>query len=182
MNDTFKTLFIFLVFSVLTTAMAYAVSRNEIQNNWPVYRCNPMIMPMAGSLSPDGMSTSDNFTYCIQDVARSFAPTITAPLQYVQAMTIDSLNSTASGQESTLKNQNILQKNSAMGIGSVLGVFVGVVVEFKVMLARIADAQARMSAVMATLMYIVTSVQFTFQSMWNGIPGAMIRAFGSISA
>ena len=42
------------------------------------------------------------------------------------------------------------------------------------------DAQNKLAGVIATLMYIMTAVQYTFESMWNGIPGKMIQTIGKL--
>jgi hypothetical protein len=34
---------------------------------------------------------------------------------------------------------------------------------------------------MTTLLYILTTVEYTFESMWNGIPGAMIKTISGSS-
>jgi hypothetical protein len=48
------------------------------------------------------------------------------------------------------------------------------------MLTRLTDSQSKLSAIVATIMHLMTAVMYTFQSMWNGIPGGMIRAFEKI--
>jgi len=181
MNDTLKTIAILVVFALLAMNITLTLSKNTIQQDWPTYRCNPLVMPFAGSLSPDGMSTKDNFSYCIQDIMRGFAPMVTAPLQYVQAMTLNLVKNSSVTQESTMKEQKKTKENTAQTFGNVFNVLLGVVVEFRVMLTRLADSQAKLSGVMATITYIMSTVMLTFQSMWDGIPGGMIRAFGGLN-
>jgi len=180
MNDTLKSVVIVAVFVVLTLNITMTLSKNAIQNDWPNYRCNPLIMPMAGQLSPDGMSTQENFSFCIQDVVRSFAPMVTAPLQHVQAMTLSLVGNSSSIQESNMKEQQETSKSAGNTFGGVFNVLLGVVVEFRIMLSRLQDAQAKLSGVMTTIMYMMTAVMYTFQSMWDGIPGSMIRSFGGL--
>jgi hypothetical protein len=36
-------------------------------------------------------------------------------------------------------------------------------------------------AIIATIMYIMTTVMYTFESMWAGVPGAMIKTISKIS-
>jgi hypothetical protein len=42
------------------------------------------------------------------------------------------------------------------------------------------DTQGKMSGIMAAIMNIMTTVQYTFQSMWDGIPGRMIQEIGKL--
>jgi hypothetical protein len=181
MNDALKSVAILGVFALLVANIALTLSKQSIQRDWPTYRCTPLIMPLAGSLSPDGMSTKDNFSYCIQDIMRGFAPLFTAPLQHVQAMTLTLVNNSTTTQEATMKEQQKTNKSTGQNFGNVFNVLLGVVVEFRVLLTRLTDSQAKLSGVMATITYMTTAVMYTFQSMWDGIPGGMIRAFGGLN-
>ena len=44
----------------------YPIGLKEIHAKWPEYRCNPMMMPFAGQLGPEGTDTTQNFTSCVQ--------------------------------------------------------------------------------------------------------------------
>ena len=180
MNDTIKSICIIAVFVVLVSNISMTLSKNAIQNDWPNYRCNPLIMPLASKLSPDGMSTGDNFSYCIQDIVRSVAPMVTAPLQYVQSMTLNLLDNSTTAQTNTMEEQTTFSSSAGGMFGNVFNVLLGVVIEFRVMLARLSDTQAKLSGIMTTILYTVTAVQYTFGSMWEGIPGSMIRSFSGI--
>jgi len=45
-------------------------------------------------------------------------------------------------------------------------------------LIKIIDIQGKMMASVTVVMYLVSTVQYTFMSMWNGIPGGLIRFMG----
>lgn len=182
MNDTIKSICIIAVFVVLVLNISMTLSKHAIQSDWPNYRCNPLIMPLAGKLSPDGMSTGDNFSYCIQDIVRSAAPMVTAPLQYVQSMTLNLLDNSSTVQTNTIKEQTRFSGSTGTMFGNTFNVLLGVVVEFRVMLARLTDSQSKLTGIMTTILYTMTAVQYTFESMWNGIPGTMIRSFSKINA
>jgi hypothetical protein len=69
MNDWGKSITVIVVFMVIMTNMVFSVSAKSVQDNWPVYRCNPLMMPFAASFAPEGstVTTEENFSYCIQD-------------------------------------------------------------------------------------------------------------------
>ena len=180
MNDTFKTIVIIAVFAILVLNITLGLSKHTIQQEWATYRCNPLIMPFAGKIAPDGMSTNENFAYCVQDVVKSFAPIITGPLEYVQSMTLNLVDNSATTQKTTMKEQQKFSTSSGNMFGNIFNIFLGVVVEFRIMLTRLTDSQSKLSGVVATLMYMMTAVMYTFQSMWDGIPGGMIRMFSKI--
>ncbi len=63
-------------------------------------------------------------------------------------------------------------------IGSVYGVFLNVIVEFNVIVIKLLDVQGKLTGIITSILYIMTVVQYAFESMWAGIPGAMIKAMG----
>ena len=62
------------------------------------------------------------------------------------------------------------------GMFSVIG---GMLAEFNILLVKLTDAQGKMMGVVVALMYIITATQYAFVSMWNGIPGVLIRFMGA---
>jgi hypothetical protein len=152
-----------------------------MQDNWALYRCNPIMMPFAGFIAPDGTSTQDNFTFCVQNIMSSFAPTITQPFSYLQNMTLDMVNSiTTSTENSTTESSSM--KFSIGGIfENIYSIFLNVIVEFNIIIIKFIDVQGKITGIIATIMYIMTTVMYTFQCMWDGVPGAMIKTISKIS-
>ena len=48
------------------------------------------------------------------------------------------------------------------------------------MFLKLNDTQGKLVGVVTVMLYVMTSVQYTFQSMWSGIPGSLIRSFDKI--
>jgi hypothetical protein len=65
-----------LVWALLGTGLA------DLVNNWPKYRCNPLIMPFAGLF---GYDAGENFNYCMKNIFSSNAGTVLAPVYGVMA-------------------------------------------------------------------------------------------------
>jgi len=182
MSDVVKSILIVVVFMVLATNIVLLIGAKSIQDNWPVYRCNPLLMPMASSFAPEGstVTTEENFSYCIQDTMTNFAPVITQPFNYIQQATVGMLDSITTSNENTTAMQSDM-KTSVSGITeNIYGVMIGVLVEFNVLMIKITDSQNKLMGIMSTVMYIITSVQYTFKSMWDGIPGKLINSFSKI--
>jgi hypothetical protein len=158
----------------------FAGSVENVRKNWAEYRCIPIMMPFAGYISPDGTTTTDNFSYCIQNIMTSFAPTITQPFNYLQTMTMDMVDSINTSTENTTEQQSMI-KDSASGIlANLYAVFINIVIEFNIIVIKLVDTQGKMAGIMAAIMHIMTTVQYTFQSMWDGIPGKMIQTIGKL--
>jgi len=165
---------IFLLFIAIDSANS---SLQSVQDNWSLYRCNPMMMPFATYFAPEGtnISASDNFSFCIQSMMTSFAPSITQPFEYLQSMSVDMMGSISDSTAASTEQSSGLRFSMSSIFGSIYGVFINVIVQFNVIVIKMMDVQGKISAVMTTLLYIMTAVQYTFESMWNGIPGKMIK-------
>lgn len=180
--DWVQTICIFLVFVALTMISMFNASVKDVQNNWAINRCSPMILPFAGSLAPPGsnITTSDNFSYCIQNIMSSFVPIITQPFSYLQSMTVDMMGSMNDNTASSNQQSATMTFSVSGIIGSIYGIFLNIIVEFNIIIIKLLDAQGKISGIITTLMYVMTAVQYTFESMWNGIPGKMIQVIGKL--
>jgi hypothetical protein len=179
--EWFQSFLIFILFFLYLSINLFAGSVENVRKNWAEYRCIPMMMPFAGYISPDGTSTSDNFSFCIQNIMTSFAPTITQPFNFLQSMTMDMMDSINVSNENTTDQQSDIKFSVAGILASVYAVFINVIIEFNIIVIKLVDTQGKMSGIMSSIMHIMTSVQYTFQSMWDGIPGQMIRFIGKLS-
>ena len=56
-GDIILSLVIIGVFSGLVVFNIVSVEVKKIQENWPEYRCSPMVMPLASQLGPPGTDT-----------------------------------------------------------------------------------------------------------------------------
>ena len=66
--EWFQSICIMIVFIILLSSNILNTGVQNMQDNWALYRCNPILMPFAGFIAPDGTSTQDNFSYCIQNL------------------------------------------------------------------------------------------------------------------
>jgi hypothetical protein len=173
--EWFQTLCIFIIFFSLLSVNLFGSGVQNMKDNWALYRCNPIIMPLAGYISPDGTSTEDNFSFCIQSIISSFAPNILQPFSYLQNMTIDMMDSINTSDEKTTEQTSDIRDNVTNIIKNIYSVFINVIIEFNIIVIKLIDTQGKMTAIMASIMHIMTTVQYTFESMWNGVPGEMIR-------
>ena len=66
----FQSILIVIIFALLQLTNLLGVGIKHIQNNWSLYRCNPMIIPFAGIFGHDPQET---FTYCAQNYNFNFS-------------------------------------------------------------------------------------------------------------
>lgn len=150
-----------------------SVGIKNIKNNWPTYRCNPVVMPFASIFGQDPVT---NFTYCIQTMQSSYMDYLLQPVNYnlssvanIGSVITDSMNS-ARAFINNLRNfiTDIIQ--------NVFGVFLNILIEFQRIMVEIKDMVAKLVGILATLMYTVEGSMYTMQSTWNGAPGKMVKS------
>ena len=90
------------------------------------------------------------------------------------------MSSINTSNENTTDQTSSIKFNVAGIFGRLYAVFINIIIEFNMIVIKLVDTQGKMSGVMASILYIMTSVQYTFESMWNGIPGVMIRTIGKL--
>ena len=175
-NDGALTILIIIIFIILYMFNILAVGLKNIKEDWPKYRCNPIVMPMAGALSPDGKSASENFTYCIQTMQKDYMQYLLQPVNY----NLNVLGSNASAITDSLNNVraffNNLRNMITEVIQNVFGVFLNLVIEFQRITINIKDLFGKTLGIMTTLLYTISGSVMTMESMWKGPPGETVRA------
>ena len=151
----------------------------NMKDNWGDYRCNPAVMPIASYLGPAGTTTSDNFSFCMQSAMSSVAPGILQPFYHLQSQTTGMMSGIA-GSLSAAQEQNNNSKVQSAGIfSSIYGMFSNIVVSFNLIIIKLLSAQGKSAGILTTLLHVMTTVQYTFESMWKGVPGKMIKALAN---
>lgn len=179
-SDWVQSIVIIILFSLFPMIDAITGGMQTIQDNWSLYRCTPVMLPFASYFAPKGtvITTEDNFSYCTQTMMASFAPSIMQPFSYLQSMTVDMMGSLNSSVSASTTQSSSLTKGTSGIIESLYAVFINVIIQFNILSIKMSDTQGKLTGIITTVMYIMTAVQYTFESMWNGVPGAMIKALG----
>ena len=167
-------LIIFSFFICMALLMASNQLQN-IQNNWGEYRCNPSIMPFASYLGPPGTNNSENMSYCMQSAMTSLAPGILQPFSYLQSKTTGMMSGIANSLVVAREEQNNTKVQSSGIFSSIYSMFSNLIVTFNVIVIKLLSAQGKTSGILTTLLHIMSTVQLTFESMWAGVPGKMIK-------
>jgi hypothetical protein len=65
-----------LAFALYIAGVFYYSQLAEIKAQWPLYRCNPIYMPLADDVQ-------SNFVYCIQSMQTNFMGYLLEPLTFL---------------------------------------------------------------------------------------------------
>ena len=177
-SDISLSIFIILVFVSMYFYNILAVGIKKIKDNWPEYRCNPTIMPFAGTFGHDVMS---NFTHCIQNTQTDFMGYLLQPLNYLMSVVNKSIGGLTESIQDIRSFINVFRNMLTSIVRSIFGVFINILTQFQYILIKMKDMMGKIVGIMATMMYILQGTVMTMQSSWNGPPGQMVRLMSKLS-
>jgi hypothetical protein len=164
-------IFVNLAFVIYIVGIMYIISIQEIKDNWPLYRCNPMYMPLSEHIEQD-------FVFCVQNIQMGFMDYLLQPVNYVAA----SMATVMSGFVDDIQNVRIMISNMRNMFGSItvniFGVFSNLIIEFQRMIISLKDLVGKTIGTMVTLMYMMDGSVKTMGSMWNGPSGVVVKTLG----
>lgn len=158
-------------FTLYTVATYYLSSIKEIKDNWPLYRCNPMYMPLSENMSQD-------FTYCVQNITSSFMGYLLQPLTFITS-TLSTLGGDFSNQINSIRGMFDKIRNFVSSIfQSIFGVFMNIIIEFQKIIIGMKDLIGKTIGILVTLMYVMDGSLKTMNSAWKGPSGQLVKALG----
>ena len=164
-------IYVNLAFAIYVGAIFYYSQVAQIKAQWPLYRCNPMYMPLADNME-------ENFVYCVQSMQTNFMGYLLQPLTFITS----SLGGILGGFVGEINNIramfNKIRTFMSDTIQSIFGVFLNLVIEFQRITMGIKDLIGKTIGVMVSLMYIMDGSIKTMNSTWNGPPGQLVRTLG----
>ena len=164
-------IYVNLAFAIYVGAIFYYSQVAQIKAQWPLYRCNPMYMPLADNME-------ENFVYCVQSMQTNFMGHLLQPLTFITS----SLGGVLGGFMGEINDIRAMFDKIRTFISdtiqSIFGVFLNLVIEFQRITMGIKDLIGKTIGVMVSLMYIMDGSIKTMNSTWNGPPGQMVRTLG----
>jgi hypothetical protein len=172
-SDLSITIFIIIVFIILYIFNILSVGINKIKEDWPVYRCNPAVMPFASIFEQDTIS---NFTYCIQTMQGNYMSYLMQPLQYNLSIISNIGKSLTTALNNVRAFFNNIRNFITDIVKSIFAVFLSILIEFQRLTMNIKDLFNKLIGIMVTLMYTLNGSVMTMNSAWSGPPGQLTRA------
>ena len=176
-SDILLSIFIIFIFVALQLFNILAIGIKNIQDNWTLYGCNPLIAPFASIFGKD---TSQNFEYCIKNMNTNFMPSLLGPLTSLVGNITD-MGTANSGTVKSLigvsasTNTGILGMTDD-GVAIVLNIFI----VFQTVIIKIKDTFAKAIAIIITITFTLGGLELTALNVWNGPIGGVTRFFASI--
>jgi len=172
-SDLSITIFIIIIFILLYIFNILSIGINKIKDDWPLYRCNPSVMPFA---SVFGQDTSKNFTYCIQNMQTNYMSYLMQPVMYILKI-IGTLGEAITNAINDVRAFFDKIRNFITSlVEGIFSVFLNILIEFQRITINVKDLFGKLIGIMATLLFTLDGSMKTMDSTWAGPPGQLVRA------
>jgi hypothetical protein len=157
-------LYINIIFILYFIAVFYLNQVTEIKKNWPMYRCNPVYMPLA-----DDINT--NFAYCIQTMQSDFMSYLLQPVTFLTSVLGDTLGGMV-GQINDVRGMfSNIRTFLPDFFTNIFGSFSNLTIELQKVTIGIKDLMGKTSGIMSTIMYIMDTSITTMKTGNNLVSG-----------
>lgn len=170
-----------LVMAMLLASMGanmYTVGIEKIKKDWPKYRCNPAVMPLAGIF---GHNPILNFVQCLTQVQKSEMTKYMNPLNHVMSIFEMTIESTLDSMNSTRGRMFSLASGTLGIFTQLFAAFGNVGVSFRDIIMRLNDTMAKMFGAVLIMAHMTEGAMTTGESIWNGPVGQSLRTAQRVS-
>jgi hypothetical protein len=172
-SDLTLSAIIVIIYLLLYLFNIFSVGIQRIKDNWPVYRCQPLVMPFAAIF---GHETGKNFTYCIQNIQTNFMGELLKPMN----LNIGILGSITGKLSTNMADARGFMSNFRFDVGdifsNIFATLFNVMVEIQRLIINIKDVISKFSGVVVTLIFVIDGAMKTMTSAWdNPMLGGLVR-------
>jgi hypothetical protein len=171
-KDIFLVFIILLMFLAIFMFNTFSAGISNIKKNWPVYRCNPSVMPFASYFGHEPVS---NFTYCIQNMQTSYMGYLLEPVHYLLNVVQNMIHSIMTDINWIRKKIENIVSNLLKVVSSIFGVFINILIQFQRIMIKIKDTIMKVIATVLTLVYVMEGGIKTGESTMAGPIGSALK-------
>jgi len=156
--------YINVAFVLYILGVFYYSKLKEIKENWPLYRCNPMYMPLADDVN-------SNFSYCVQTMQSDYMGYLLQPLTYITSMLGGMLGSFVQQLQSIRAMFDKIRNFLPDIFNNIFNAFSVLIIEFQRIAIGIRDIMGKITGLMVTIMYLLEGSIKTMTSGYNFVSG-----------
>ena len=167
----------FITFITILLYITLVYNRQNIIDNWPLYRCNPIVIPFASFFGKD---PSENLQGCLFTSTEGFFGILIQPFQMIMKIFVKILDDLFN-QLNVLRVflepvREFIRFSSDMVYQKVEGVMNVVIYSF----LKINNIMKRVFANFRLAVYSLEASQMAINSTWNGPIGGLIRTWSPV--
>ena len=176
--DVMASFLIFVVFGIIFLGLVLATMAKNIEKNWPKYKCNPIVIPMAGFLGKDAIQ---NFTECVGEIQGGFMDIFLGPMKYIMSMLVN-MGSTLTDSINSLRLMFSSLVDGILGMfGGIIGLFLNISIQFQQILINIKDLIMKLLGTVYSIGMIIDGFGKTAGNINNGPIGDILIFFATLS-
>lgn len=176
-KDMLNVLIIILAFLLMYFISVIVSGLKKIKQNWPKYRCNPSVMPLAGQL---GYDAAENFTYCIGNMQMDLMGYFLRPVYFVIEIAADLGKALMESIQSIRDMISWMRFSILSVIGDVLGIFMNIITRFQLLVIQMKTLVMKMIAITVVILYKIEGAMMTGKSIYRGPIGDVLRFLGDV--
>lgn len=173
-SDWSRFILVIIIFMCLHAYIILAIQMDNIKKNWPVWKCNPMVMPFAGVFGHDEF---ENFTQCIQTMQSDYMTFLLQPISLDLSVITDMGTAFTDGLSSGFEIITTIRTLLSNIFKAIYGAFFQIIVQFQLMMINIKDVFGKIAAIVSLFSKIILGISDTMTSIENSIVGKAIRKF-----
>ena len=171
-NDITNTIIIIIIFVVINLTSILGISIQHVKDNWNEYKCMPIVIPFSGYFGHDPMET---FNGCIQGVLSGFMGNILGPV-YTIFEQISAIGAQIGKFMSMFNNiAGLFKFNFLSMLLNVYDIGIKILLGLTQFAITIQDMLNKVVGVFMTVIYIFLGANITLISIWNGLPGQIVK-------
>lgn len=172
LSDTGKAFLIVIIFGLIQLSITLSIGLAQLKNNWNKYRCNPLVIPLAGLVDEDPIET---FRACTKEIQWDFMKTILKPIYNSFTYFLDSGNLFV-GILEFLKTGLVVQHGSTLNMMTSLGTrFNILLVELSRAFITVSDMFGKVASMVTVIFYLITTSVKLGDALNRDIPGTVMR-------
>jgi len=143
-----------------------------VKDNWSELRCNPIYMPMAGSMGTDVFT---NFNNCATKGFHDYAGIALDGISSEMSIVSDSLGAISGALTDMRSLFSSVRGGFGMVFQMVFGKISNLMSSMQYLMIRIRTLMGRIVGVFASLIYAFSAAEQAGESAWNGPIGEVVR-------
>ena len=151
-SDWSRFILVIIIFMCLHAYIILAIQMDNIKKNWPVWKCNPMVMPFAGVFGHDEF---ENFTQCIQTMQSDYMGFLLQPVSFDLSMITSLASDFTDGLSSGFEIITTIRTLLSDIFKAIYGAFFQIIVQFQLMMINIKDVFGKIAAIVSLFSKII---------------------------
>ena len=164
MGDGFNAFLIIILFIILYNSCYFIRKLIDIQDNWNLYKCNPLIMPFANFFNVD---SKKNFDTCVGTFQDKQMPSKLVNVKNALKATSDTNKKTVATQKSLGESISSLASNITSEFNNQTAFLSVFTIEIQKLIITIQDIINKIVSVSKTGVYFTESGMYTGESIYN---------------